>query len=100
VAAVKVVLTPRAQDDLFSIYVWVAESAGVEVADAYDARLREACLRLVDFPRRGTPRDDLAPGVRSLVFERQAVIAYCVGEEGVRILAIAHRGRDLRDAFE
>lgn len=95
----EVAFAARAQDDLFSIYVWVAEAAGVQVADAYDARLRHACLALAGFPGRGTPGGDPASGVRTVAFERQAVIAYRVEGGIVEILAVAHRGRDLGDAF-
>ena len=96
----EVVLAPRALNDLFAIYVYVAEAAGTAVADAYDARLRQACLGLASFPRRGAPRDDLGKGVRTLSFERRAVIAYRVEGATVRILRVLHRGRELGLAFE
>ena len=81
--------------DLVSIYLWVEAAAGEAVAAAYQDRLRAACLALADFPGRGSPRPDLGSGVRSVAFERRAVIAYRELGETVEILAIAHRGRDL-----
>jgi plasmid stabilization system protein ParE len=48
--ALEVRFLPEAEDDLFSIYVYVAESSGTARADAYDRRLRAACLKLSDFP--------------------------------------------------
>lgn len=72
--AFEVKLSAQAEHDLFSIYVYVAEGAGFDAADAYDGRLRGACLGLADFPGRGTPRDDLMPGLRSVAFERRAKI--------------------------
>jgi toxin ParE1/3/4 len=97
--AVEIVFAPRALDDLLAIYVYVAEAAGADVADAYDARLRKACLGLANFPRRGRPRDDLGDGVRTMSFERRAVIAYRVEDAIVRILRVLHHGRDLGLAF-
>ena len=93
--AVEVVLAPDARDDLVSIYLWVEAAAGEAKAEEYDARIRKACLSLADFPNRGTPRGDLGRGVRSILFERQATIAYRVLAARVEILAIAHRARDL-----
>ena len=98
--AAEIVISPQARDDLFSIYMWVAEAAGFNIADAYDARLRGACLALSDFPGRGAPRDDLGPGIRTIVFERKAVIAYRAESDIVEILAISHRGRDLGNALD
>ena len=98
--AAEVLFSAAALDDLFAIYVYIAEAAGTEIADGYDARLRQACLGLANFPRRGTPRDDLGKGVRTLSFERRAVIAYRVAGATVRILRVLHRGRELGLAFE
>jgi toxin ParE1/3/4 len=97
--AFKVVLAPSASDDLFSIYVYVAEAAGTLVADAYDARLRGACLKLGDFPGRGTPREELAPGLRSISFERRVTIYYRLVGSSVEIVRILHKGRLAQDAF-
>ena len=97
--AAEVVLTATALDDLRSIFLHVAEAADFDTAEAYQARLRAACLSLSDFPHRGTPRDDLAAGLRTFSFERRAVIAYSVEGGGVRILRILHRGRDLGPEF-
>jgi toxin ParE1/3/4 len=95
----KVVFDETALVDLQSIFLYVAEGGGLERAEAYDARIRQACLKLMDFPRRGTPRDDLRAGLRTIVFERQATIAYLVEGATVRIVAILHRGRDAGVAF-
>lgn len=93
--AAEVVFSREARNDLVSIYLWTEEAAGSVIAERYQIRLRAACLALADFPRRGTPRPDLGPDVRSIAFERRAVIAYRQTEGRVEILAVAHRGRDL-----
>ena len=90
----RVVLRPDAVADLKSIFTYVAEQAGFDAAARYDRRLRDACGTLADFPNRGTPREDLAPGLRSIPFERRATIYYVVEREAVRIVRILHAGRD------
>lgn len=95
----RVALAPGALDDLRRIYVYIADTAGTDIADAYDLRLRAACRGLADFPRRGTPHDDIRPGLRSMAFERRATIFYEVQAENVRIIRILHRGRDPAGTF-
>jgi toxin ParE1/3/4 len=51
------------------------------------------------FPERGTRRDDLAPGVRTIGFERRVTIAFRVLEDAVEILAVAYAGRDFEVDF-
>ena len=98
--AFEIRFAPEAEEDLFAIYTFVADAAGFGIADAYDARLRAACLRLTDFPNRGTPHDELAPGLRSVAFERRASIYYRVTGPRVEILRILHAGRDAKRSFE
>jgi len=96
----KVVLAPRALDDLRSIYSYVADAAGTDIADGYQSRIRAACLGLADFPGRGTPHDELSPGLRSVAFERRATIYYRVAGRTVEIVRVFHAGRDPERAFE
>jgi toxin ParE1/3/4 len=98
--AYKVVLRSGAVADLKSIFTWVAEEADLTTALAYDRRIREACRKLADFPGRGTPRDLLIPGLRSVAFERRATIYYLIGEKSVRIVRILSAGQDPAWAFK
>ena len=97
--ALRLVYDPRAHADLDSIYDWIADQSDPETAFAYTSRLQAACERLIEFPRRGTPRDDLAPGIRTISFERRDIIAYLVEPGHVLIVGIFHHGRDVRRAF-
>ena len=45
-------------------------------------------------PRGGRPRDDLEPGLRTVPFERSAVIAYRVESDSVLILNVFYGRRD------
>ena len=100
----RVIFDPDAEQDLEELGDWIADAASVEVAVRYLERLRAFCLRLDIFPKRGTGRDDLYPGLRTVGFERRALIAFLVGEDTVSILRILYGGRDaeahLRDTFE
>jgi toxin ParE1/3/4 len=89
----RVELSRLALADLERIGDWIAAHAGAEVALAYLERIEGACAGLADFPRRGTPRDDLGPGVRTISFEGRATIAYQVETDLVLILAVFHAGR-------
>jgi toxin ParE1/3/4 len=70
----KVTFRPEAEDDLFALYRYIAENAGPARAADYVARIETACMNLATFPLGGTPRDDLAPGIRTIGFERRATI--------------------------
>lgn len=85
---------PEAEADLFEIYPYIADKAGLRIAENYVARIEAACLSLSTFPERGAQRNDLAPGVRVLIFERRATIAYRIEGDRVRIARVLHAGRD------
>jgi toxin ParE1/3/4 len=87
-------LSEPAYEDLAGIWAWIAADAGLDIADAYRTRLLGFLAKLEDFPRRGTPRDDLRPGIRSLVFERTIIAFYQVDSSIVTILRIVHGARD------
>jgi toxin ParE1/3/4 len=96
----RIVYLAAARDDLSAIYDWIADHSDPDTADAYVTRLQGAIDRLANYPDRDAPRDDAAPGLRTMAFERRAVIAYLVDRETVRVVRVLHRGRDLGLAFE
>lgn len=95
----RVVLRPEAESDLFSIHQYVAAEAGAARAEAYVHRITSACLALSTFPERGTRRDDLAPGMRTIGFERRATILFRVVGSEAEILRIFYGGQDFERAF-
>jgi toxin ParE1/3/4 len=95
-----VVLRPGAVADLKSIFTWVAEAADVATAIAYDQRIRAACRKLADFPGRGTPRERLMAGLRSVSFERRITIYYVIHERSVRVVRILGAGQDPAREFD
>lgn len=47
----------------------------------------------------GAPREDFAPGVRILVFERRVTIAYRIVKDRVQVLRLFYAGRNTPSAF-
>jgi toxin ParE1/3/4 len=93
----EVVYEQSARDDLRSIFDWIADA---DVASAYLDRIYDHCAGLVMFAERGTPHDDIIPGLRTIGFERKAAIAYLVEPDTVRILRVLHKGRDIGRNFQ
>jgi toxin ParE1/3/4 len=65
------------------------------VAHAYVERLKAYALRVGGYPHGGTPRDEFAPGLRAITFERRYAIVYRVENDAVEILRIVSNFRDL-----
>lgn len=85
---------------MLALYGWIADQADPDTALEYTRLIEAHAAKLATFPERGTPRDDLAAGVRTTPYRRRTVIAYRVLEDEVEILAIAHAGHDLGRMFE
>jgi toxin ParE1/3/4 len=96
----RVVIGRRALEDLREIGVWIAARASAAVAGRYLNRLRSYCERFDAFSERGTRRDDLKPGVRTIGFERRVTVVFAVFETEVVILRLLYGGRDVEAAFE
>jgi len=90
----RVTFNPEARADLFAIYDYIDEKSGPERAGGYIERLDKTCLRLHSFSNRGVPRDDIAPGVRTLSYQRRTLIVFRVLDAEVEILRILYAGRD------
>ena len=90
----KVSLSESAQQDLFDIEVWLEAQTSKSFARNYTDRLVDYCMRLDIASQRGTPRDDVLPGLRIVGFERRLAIAFAVHDDRVEILRIFRGGRD------
>jgi toxin ParE1/3/4 len=96
----RILFAETAESDLDEIFAWIADRAGEKVASAYVARISRFCREFIPFPHRGTMREDLRPGLRTVGFERRATIAFTVTGEDVVILRILYGGRSLDLAFD
>ena len=95
----QVVVSAPAHNDLVDVRSWVAAEATIEVAERYIDRITSRFERLAYFPNRGTPRPDLAPGIRTIPFERRLLIAFSVEGDLVTILRVVDASRDLTRVF-
>lgn len=88
-------LSALAIEDLIALHQWVSAEADIPTADGYLARIEERIAALADFPHRGSPRDDLIAGLRTLTFERRLLIAYSVDGKIVTVQRVINALRDL-----
>ncbi|GAC1334795.1 MAG: hypothetical protein NVSMB26_18130 [Beijerinckiaceae bacterium] len=90
---------PNALSDLEDIYRWVYRaSLNPIIAERFTMRIVARCLKIGDAPAAGRPRDDLATGLRTIAFERRAVVAYLVTDT-VEITNIFSGGRDYETLY-
>lgn len=95
----RVQFSPEAQNDLLELYDYIADRAGAERAMAYVERIERHCAQLAMFPERGTRRDDVRRGLRTIGFERRIAIAFNTDAGVVTILRVLYAGRELVGAF-
>jgi toxin ParE1/3/4 len=95
----KVVWEQSARADLLALYDWIADQADPDTAYRYTARIEGFVETLRGFPNRGTPRDQVSRGLRSITFERKYIICYRVDGSEVIVLRIIHGARDFAKTF-
>ena len=88
-------LRPAAARHLTQIEARIAEEATPQIAERYVEAILKRCHSLDRVPHRGTPRDDLRPGLRTLPFKGNVVIVFAVGDREVAVLGVGWRGQDL-----
>ncbi len=93
-------LSALAIEDLITLHQWINAEADLSTADSYLARIEERVAALADFPHRGSPRDDLIAGLRTLTFERRTLIAYTVDRSIVTVQRIISASRDLAPVLQ
>ena|SRR5438045_3920183 len=90
----RVVFTPLAERQMDRLHAYISTRSGTARADGFVSRILDFCEGLTTFPKRGTCRDDLLPGLRILGFERNVTIAFIVGTTTVLIEGIYYGGQD------
>jgi toxin ParE1/3/4 len=74
---------PEALSDLVEIFRYIlGANQNHVIAEGFVRPIKASCERIGDAPNGGRPGDDLEPGLRTMPFERSAVIAYKVGMIG------------------
>ena len=91
----QVIKTPQAELDLVEIWLYVAEDSE-QAASELLRRIDRVAAELAEMPGRGTPREELIPGIdlRSVPVGNY-LIFYRPIEPGIEILRVLHGARDL-----
>lgn len=99
-----VVFSPEAEQQLVSLYDYIAGQASPAVATKFVGAIVDRCESLGDMPRQETARGDLRPGLRTISYRRRVVIAYAVEKPTLTIVGVYYGGQDyesiLRDGDE
>ena len=92
--------TTKAGTDLLHIWLAIAQDDPA-AADKHLRRLEQAISELGDFPRMGPARDDISPGIRTIL-RAPYLIFYSVddAECTARVVRIVDARRDLRVLFQ
>ena len=90
----KVIVGPRARQDLFEIAIWIAEAASLGTAQRYVAKVDEHLKGFDLAAQRGTARNDVRTGIRVVGYRRQLTIAFTVDDDVVTIVRIFRAGED------
>jgi toxin ParE1/3/4 len=95
----RVIFTPLAERQIDALHERITLHANEIRADRYIGRVVAFCEGLATFPLRGTQRDDLLPGLRTMGFERRITIAFIVKADAVLIEGIFYGGQDFEATF-
>lgn len=90
----QVIFTPEAEFQLKALYEYIAAEASPATAKRFTDAIVERCLNLNTMPHRGTPRDDIRRGLRTLSFRRRAMIVYTADAAQVAIVGVFYGGQD------
>jgi len=90
---------PECEEQLTKLFNYIKDEASPQVAAGYVSAIVDYCENLAAFPLRGTPRNDLRPGVRITTYKRRATVAYTVADDQVLILAVFYGGQDYEAAL-
>ena len=96
----RIVFTPEARDQLDRLYAYIAAASDVDIASRFVDGVIDHIATLKEFPKRGTPRDDLRPGLRTLAWRRRVTIALVVEERDVVVIGIFYGGRDFESLLK
>lgn len=76
------------------MYDYIAHAGSPQNATDFTAAIVTYCEGLSEFPRRGTARDDIRPGLRIVGYRKRVIVAFAVIDDTVAILGVFYGGRD------
>ena len=95
-----VVIAPEAQAQLDALYDYIADAASADIALRFNDALLDQFESLRDFPVRGTARDDILPGLRTVGFRKRVTIAFVVEKTSVLVIGVFYGGQDFESILE
>jgi plasmid stabilization system protein ParE len=90
----QVIFSPESQEQIANLYRYIEAAGSPQTALDYTEALVGFCEGMAVFPERGTPRDDIRPGLRTTNYRGSAIIAYVILGDVVQILGIYYGGQD------
>jgi plasmid stabilization system protein ParE len=90
----RVVISAEARRQIEAVFDYIREAASPRVARRFTEAIVDQIAKLEDFPLRGSPRDDILPGLRTLGFRKRVTIAFVVEAAEVSILGVFYGGQD------
>jgi toxin ParE1/3/4 len=98
----EVLFDRAAAAELTEIFNYVEDRAGTAIATNFVNKLHDFCRRLEQTPERGTKRDDLRAGLRTIGYRRRATVLFEVdhARHRVVIVGIYYAGRNYESDFE
>ena len=97
-ARLQLVWSPEADADLLTIWSWGARHFSPDTADAHLRDIQRAARNLTDFPHSGVERDQLVPGMRSIVVY-PTVLFYRIEGQSIDIVRVVDGRRNLAAFF-
>ncbi len=91
----RIVYTSKARDHLNDLYFYLAAVADADVGQRYVDGIIDRIDTLADFPRRGTPRDEIRAGLRTIPWKKRVTIAFMIEDAEVTIVGVSYGGRDI-----
>jgi toxin ParE1/3/4 len=90
--------SPEAEQDLLDIWSYIMQAAGASVADAQVRTIDDQAARLAEWPHSGRARDDLFPGLRSILV-RSYMVFYRLADRRIEVVRVLHGSRDVVAIF-
>lgn len=90
----RVVFSPEAEAQLVALYRHIAAAASPAIARRFTNAITDYCEGFAAHSKRGTRRDDLRQGLRTVGFRRRVTIAFTVDDERVTVLGVFYGGQN------
>lgn len=91
--------SPEARADLAEIWNYYARAAGRGIADKIIRDIGQTCRLLEDHPNGGRARDEVRPGLRSVVARPHVIFYRVASNEVAEIVRVLDGRRDIDEIF-